>query len=67
MPTRYSRLPGSLRSIVTQRDTSSTWPMALIKSDGGMAIGSAAPWGRNSLFRLSLPLMNGVPSTVATS
>ena len=38
-----------------------------IRSEGGMAIGSAAPWGRNSLLRLSLPLINGVPSTVATS
>ena len=30
-----SRLPGSLRSIVTQRRTSGTWPMALIRSVGG--------------------------------
>ena len=44
-PTRYRQLPGSFRSIVTQRRTSSTWPRALISSDGGMAIGSAAPWG----------------------
>ena len=40
-------------------------PRALISSDGGMEIGSAP--GRNSLLRLSLPLMNGVPSAMATS
>ena len=42
-------------------------PRALINSDGGIEIGSVAPAGRNSLFRLSLPLMNGVPSAMATS
>ena len=52
--------------MVTQRPTSSIWPRALINSEGGMAIGSAS-LGRNSLLRLSLPLMNGVPSAVATS
>ena len=60
-------MPGSFRSIVTQRPTSAICPMALINSEGGIEIGSSAPSGRNSLFRLSLPLINGVPNTVATS
>ena len=59
MPRSRSRLPGSLKSIVTHRRTSGTWPMALIKSVGGIA--RLRPSCVYSLFRLSLPEMNGVP------
>src|SRR5439155_8480309 len=42
-PMRKSRLPGSLRSMVTQRRTSGTRPKALISKVGGMTICRFAP------------------------
>jgi phosphoribosylformylglycinamidine synthase len=47
-------------------DTSSICPIAEIRSVGGMAIGSP-PVGRNSLFKLSFPLINGISKASETS
>ena len=58
LPTSTTRLPGSLKSMVTQPRTSGTWPIALIKSVAGMAR-LFRSWAY-SLLRLSLPEMNGV-------
>ena len=63
-------LPGSLASIVTALRMSGICPRALINSDGGMATDCFLPDSsryENSLFRLSLPLTNGVPKAIATS
>ena len=58
-------MPGAFRSIVTAWRTSSITAMALIRRVGGMDMVSSPVL--NSLFRLSLPLMNGTPKPIAQS
>ena len=64
-PTRKTAFPASFASIVTQRRTSSTIEIAEIRSECGMMMVLSPT--RNSLLRLSLPEMNGVPYATAAS
>jgi hypothetical protein len=64
-PSRSSSWPAPLRSIVIAWATSGTIESAVISSVGGIVIVRPPSW--NSLFRLSLPEMNGARKASAPS